>query len=90
MDMTDPVPVPNSAGTDRPRLEAPPKACDCHMHIYDAARFRPTRPGSRMQANASVEDYRRLQKRIGTERTVIGRFGSGPGNNRCSRCAALQ
>jgi len=63
--------VPNSAGTDLPKLEAPPKACDCHMHIYDAARFPPARPGSRMQANAGVPDYQRLQKRIGTERTVV-------------------
>ena len=63
--------MPNSAGTEPPKLEAPPGACDCHMHIYDAARFPPARPGSRMQANASVEDYRRLQRRIGTERTVI-------------------
>ena len=63
--------VPNSAGTDLPKLEAPPGACDCHMHVYDAARFLPTRPGSRMQANANAEDYRRLQRRIGTERAVI-------------------
>jgi len=74
MTMNKPRPqeaAPNSAGTDLPKLEAPPNACDCHMHIYDAARFPPVRPGSRMQTNASVEDYRRLQKRIGTVRTVI-------------------
>jgi predicted TIM-barrel fold metal-dependent hydrolase len=41
------------------------------MHIYDAARFPPSRPGSRMQANAGVADYRRLQQRIGTTRTVV-------------------
>jgi D-galactarolactone isomerase len=63
--------VPNSAGTERPKLQAPPGACDCHMHIYDAARFPPSRPGSRMQANAAVADYRRLQQRIGTTRTVV-------------------
>ena len=63
--------VPNSAGTARPKLQAPPGACDCHMHIYDAQRFPPSRPGSRMQANAGVADYRRLQQRIGTTRTVV-------------------
>jgi D-galactarolactone isomerase len=31
--------VPNSAGTELPKLKAPTRACDCHMHIYDAARF---------------------------------------------------
>jgi predicted TIM-barrel fold metal-dependent hydrolase len=64
-------PVPNSAGTDLPKLKAPLNSCDCHMHIYDGVLFPPVRPGSRMQANASVEDYRRLQRRIGTSRTVV-------------------
>jgi predicted TIM-barrel fold metal-dependent hydrolase len=71
MPPNEPGPVPNSAGTGPPKLEAPPNACDCHMHIYDAARFPPSRPGSRMQSDATVGDYRRLQKRIGTERTVV-------------------
>jgi D-galactarolactone isomerase len=63
--------VPNSTGSDAPRLKAPPNACDCHMHIYDAARFPPLRPGSRMQRDAAVTQYRLLQKRIGTTRTVV-------------------
>jgi predicted TIM-barrel fold metal-dependent hydrolase len=41
------------------------------MHIYDAARFPPSRPGARMQAQAGVAEYRRLQQRIGTSRTVV-------------------
>ena len=82
--------VPNSAGTDLPKLEAPPGACDCHMHVYDAARFPPTRPGSRMQANASVEDYRRLQKRIGTERTVIVQPAAYGTDNRVTLDAIAQ
>ena len=65
--------VPNSSGTEAPKLKAPANACDCHMHIYDGDRFPPARPGpqSRMQSNASVAEYRLLQKRIGTTRTVI-------------------
>ncbi len=31
--------VPNSGGTAAPKLKAPANACDCHMHLYDAARF---------------------------------------------------
>jgi D-galactarolactone isomerase len=65
------VAVPNSAGTQAPKLEAPAHGCDCHMHIYDAERFPPLRPGSRMQTNAGVPEYRLLQKRIGTTRTVV-------------------
>src|SRR6266850_365559 len=63
--------VPNSAGSEAPKLQAPANACDCHMHIYDAERFPPSRPGSRLQTNAGVPDYRLLQKRNGTTRTVI-------------------
>src|ERR1043165_9759617 len=65
--------VPNSSGSEAPKLKAPAKACDCHMHIYDGARFPPARPGpqSRMQENAAVAQYRLLQQRLGTTRTVI-------------------
>jgi D-galactarolactone isomerase len=63
--------VPNSSGTAPPKFRAPANACDCHMHIYDGVRFPPSRPGARMQPNASVEDYRLLQQRIGTARTVV-------------------
>jgi D-galactarolactone isomerase len=63
--------VPNSAGTRAPVLKPPANGCDCHMHIYDAERFPPLRPGSRMQTNAGVAQYRLLQKRIGTTRTVV-------------------
>jgi predicted TIM-barrel fold metal-dependent hydrolase len=41
------------------------------MHIYDAARFAPLRPAARMQAQASVAEYRLLQRRLGTRRTVV-------------------
>ena len=41
------------------------------MHIYDGERFPPLRPGSRMQPNARTAEYRLLQQRIGTRRTVI-------------------
>jgi D-galactarolactone isomerase len=64
-------PVSNSTGTEVPKLRAPENACDCHMHIYDAARF-PMPPSPRVPpSNATVADYRMLQKRIGTSRVVI-------------------
>lgn len=64
-------PVPNSAGTERPKLKAPPNACDSHHHIYDLARF-PAPPSKRaVPANGTVPDYRLLQKWIGTTRSVI-------------------
>jgi D-galactarolactone isomerase len=62
--------APNSAGSGPPKVKAPPDACDCHHHIYDAVRF-PVRAGSRVVPNARVEDYRLLQKRIGTTRNIV-------------------
>ncbi len=63
--------VPNSTGTEPPKLKAPANACDCHMHIYDPARF-PMPPSKRpAPSNGTVAEYRLLQKRIGTTRVVI-------------------
>jgi D-galactarolactone isomerase len=31
--------APNSSGTEPAKLKAPAGACDCHHHIYHAARF---------------------------------------------------
>jgi D-galactarolactone isomerase len=62
--------VPNSSGTERPMLKAPPGACDCHHHIYDH-KFPTVRQGAGFQSNGRVEDYRLLQKRLGTTRDVI-------------------
>jgi predicted TIM-barrel fold metal-dependent hydrolase len=62
--------VPYSAGTEPPKLKAPPNACDCHMHIYDA-RF-PIAPSATLKPpDALPSDYKLLQKRIGTTRNVI-------------------
>lgn len=63
--------VPNSSGVERPRLKAPLNACDCHHHIYDAARFAPIQQGGEIIPNARVEEFRLLKKRIGTERSVV-------------------
>jgi len=64
-------PVPNSSGSEPAKLKAPAGACDCHHHIYDAARFPPAQPGGRFQQNARVEEFRLLQRRIGTSRNVV-------------------
>jgi predicted TIM-barrel fold metal-dependent hydrolase len=61
--------VPNSSGTERPKLKVPRGACDCHQHIYDVARFTPTAPGA--VPNATASDYRLLQKRLGTTRNIV-------------------
>jgi predicted TIM-barrel fold metal-dependent hydrolase len=63
-------PVPHSAGTRRPRRALPALACDAHMHIFDP-RFAPSPHWKRKPPDAPVATYRRLQQRLGTERTVV-------------------
>lgn len=55
---------------DRPRVKAPPGACDTHMHFYNA-RF-PSAPTALITPNdAWIEDYRRVQSLLGLERVVV-------------------
>lgn len=64
--------VPNSFGTASPTLQAPPNTCDCHHHIYDAARFPPPSESSNpMVSQARAEEYQLLKKRLHTTRSVI-------------------
>lgn len=59
-----------STGTERTRLTMPANATDCHHHIYDHSY--PWAPEATLKpGNATVDDYRLLQKRIGTSRNVI-------------------
>jgi predicted TIM-barrel fold metal-dependent hydrolase len=62
--------VPNSSGTSLPRFRAPAGACDCHFHVYDA-RFPMAWPSLPVVPDATVREYRLLQKRIGTQRAVV-------------------
>jgi predicted TIM-barrel fold metal-dependent hydrolase len=56
---TGPIPVIDFAG-----------ACDCHMHIYDS-RY-PVATGATLRpADASVDDYRRVQRLLGTQRVIV-------------------
>src|SRR5687767_5028937 len=59
--------VPNTTGTNPPKLKAPAGATDCHIHIYDP-RFQ---PAAKRPAHATVADYRLLQQRLGFSRVVI-------------------
>jgi D-galactarolactone isomerase len=72
-----------SAGTAPAKLRAPPNAADCHHHIYDA-RY-PADPKAALRpGDALVEDYRALQRRIGTSRHVIVQPSTYGTDNRCT------
>jgi D-galactarolactone isomerase len=69
--MSEAQQAPNSTGTEAAKLKAPANACDCHMHIYDP-RFPESNPRPGLNPkNATVTDYRLLQKRTGTTRVVV-------------------
>ena len=75
-----------SSGTAAPRLKAPAGSADCHHHVYDA-RF-PADPKAVLHPpDALVEDYRGLQRRIGTTRSVIIQPSTYGTDNRCALAA---
>ncbi|TDG02811.1 2-pyrone-4,6-dicarboxylate hydrolase [Paraburkholderia guartelaensis] len=55
----------------RARGETPAFACDSHIHIYDRRFAASPGNGAHIVDHATVEDYRRVQERTGTQRTVI-------------------
>jgi len=59
-----------SEGTEPPKLKAPANACDCHHHIY-GSQYKVDPRATLRPGDASVEDYRAFQKRIGTTRNVV-------------------
>ena len=68
--LADAQPVKWSEGTEPPNLKAPPNACDCHHHIY-GSQYKVDPRSTLRPGDASVEDYRAFQKRVGTTRNVI-------------------
>ena len=60
----------HSAGMARPVFVPPADACDAHVHIYDR-RFPGLGDPARALHGATAADYRLLQQRLGTSRTVV-------------------
>ncbi len=81
--------VPNSSGPEMPNLQAPANACDCHIHIYNEG-FPISGPTKLLVRNAGVEEYRLLQKRLGTTRTVVVQPGPYSVDNRVTIDAIAQ
>jgi D-galactarolactone isomerase len=85
----DTVRVPWSAGIEQPRTKAAKNAADCHHHIYDS-RFPVDAKAKLRPGNATVPEYRLLQKRIGTTRNVIVQPSTYGVDNRCMLDALRQ
>ncbi|MEJ0074400.1 MAG: amidohydrolase family protein [Alphaproteobacteria bacterium] len=75
--------VPWSTGTESAKIKMPADACDCHHHIYDA-RF-PIAPSATLKPNdAKPADYKLLQKRIGTTRSIVVQPSTYGTDNSCT------
>jgi len=59
-----------SSGSEKPRFVPPAGATDCHFHTYDKT-FPVAKGATLLPDDALPEDYRALQRRIGTTRGVI-------------------
>ena len=57
----------------KPRLQTPPKACDCHSHIFGPADRYPFAPGGNRipHGDAPVAQYKEVLGGLGIERAVI-------------------
>lgn len=68
----------------KPRLIAPPKACETHSHIYGPADKYPRFPGRKPDFGASIEAYETMLNRLGIERCVIVQPSLYSTDNRCT------
>lgn len=74
---------PNSV--TRPRLSAPPGACDTHIHFYGPQDQYPlASTASFAPPLATVEDYRAVQQRLGLKRVVVVQPSGYGFDNRCT------
>jgi predicted TIM-barrel fold metal-dependent hydrolase len=62
--------IAHSAATQAPTTKLPALACDSHMHFYHS-RYPLTANVLRPSPDATIEEYRKLQARNGTVRTVV-------------------
>ena len=75
----------------RPRVQAPPGACDCHMHFYGPEDRYPLAPTATFRPPpASVEDYRQVQARLGLQRVVVVQPTAYGTDNRCTMAAVTK
>jgi D-galactarolactone isomerase len=66
-----------------PHLKAPAGACDTHMHFYDA-RYPTAATALMTPPDATVENYRAVQRRLGLSRTVVVQPTTYGTDNRCT------
>ncbi len=82
--MTKPIPGPVPRPR-KPRLAVPPKACDCHNHVFGpAARFPYVAERQYTPPDSPLEDFLHLLDVLGIERAVIVQPSVYGGDNACT------
>lgn len=67
----------------RPGNKLPPRAVDCHVHIFEPDRFDYAANRSYTPGPATVEDLRRFHSELGVERSVLVQPSTYGTDNRC-------
>lgn len=62
--------APFSSGFSQVKTAVPAGACDCHLHVYSSA-FQTAQGAKLRPPDASIEDYRKVQKRTKLTRAVL-------------------
>jgi D-galactarolactone isomerase len=74
-----------------PRLQAPPGACDSHIHFYGPPERYPLAPTATFTPPpASVDAYRQVQQQLGLQRVVVVQPSAYGFDNRCTLDAVRQ
>lgn len=78
-----PVQRPDS-NTKKPKLIAPPGACDTHLHVYGPAETYPLAAERNYtpDSHSTLDDYLRVHRALGLERAVIVTGSANGTNNR--------
>ena len=75
----------------RPALAVPPGACDCHIHVFGPRdRFPLAADLAYTPAEAPVEAYLTVRRRLGIERTVVIQPSAYGADNACALEAVAQ
>lgn len=78
-----PFKMSNDLPGRNPDLKTPAGACDTHMHIYNRA-YPASSKAWLFPSDSSVDDYRKVQARLGLQRTVIVQPVTYGFDNRCT------
>ncbi|MEP6997808.1 MAG: amidohydrolase family protein [Betaproteobacteria bacterium] len=74
---------------DKPRLEAPAGACDCHMHVYDR-RYKPAPTSLFPPPDAPADAYLAVQRQLGLTRAVVVQPNAYAFDNACTEEAIVE